>query len=121
MGHAGPWGTYGSGRSLVGPILCSRDPAGSRGTTVAIQHSLGVLALPHTPEGTQLPPCHGMDGPGQVTLCSAYLYVPVDHLVSRQPPVQAMAGREVQADVVPAGLKESTMGASSCSWRCHLR
>lgn len=106
----------GQRRSLVDPVPRSRVPVGSRGTTVAIQHPVGVLPWPRTQGETQLPPRHGVDGPG----CPAYLDIPVDHLVPRQPPVQAVARREVQADVVPAGLEESTMGASSCSWRCHL-
>lgn len=87
---------------------------------MAIQHSLRVLPLPHIPGEAQLPPRHGVGGPVQTTLHPTYLDVPVDHLVSRQPPIQAVAGREIQADVVPAGLEESTIGASSCSWRCHL-
>lgn len=39
---------------------------------MAIQHPLGVPPLPHTPEGAQLPPRHGADGPpcAQCTLMS---------------------------------------------------
>lgn len=107
--------SMGQRRSLVDPVPRSRVPEGSRGTTAVIQLPVGVLPWPHTQGETQLPPRHGVDGPGN----PAYLDIPVDHLVPRQPPVQAVAGREVQADVVPAGLEESTMGASSCSWRCH--
>ena len=46
-------------------------------------------------------------GSARTTWHPTYLDIPVDHLMPCKPPVQTMAGREVQTDVISAGLEES--------------